>query len=96
MRTRWGMVLAIGLLMVTLAGCASSAARYEYSGMPSAENPEYLAHPFRLVALFGHAAGNAAQYAVIEPLYFALAPMPDVFGLSTEEQRFVTRELASD
>ncbi|HTU01863.1 MAG TPA: hypothetical protein VMG58_08600 [Candidatus Sulfotelmatobacter sp.] len=92
MRSRVATILAMGLLVAAVAGCASSAARYEYSGLPSADNPEYLAHPFRMVALAGHAAGNVLQYGVFEPFYFLLAPIPDVVGLSTEEQRYLALE----
>jgi hypothetical protein len=92
MRTRIAGVLLAGLLIGALSGCASTAARYEYSGLPTAENPEYLAHPFRLVALAGHAGGNLLQYGVIEPFYFLLTPIPDVVGLSAEEQRYLAQE----
>jgi len=92
MRTRLAAVLAVLTLAGALAGCASSAARYDYSGLPTAQNPEYLAHPFRLVALAGHAAGNVLQYGVIEPFYFLLTPIPDVVGLSPEEQRYLAME----
>jgi len=92
MRSRAATILAMGAMLVALTGCASSPARYEYSGLPSAENPEYLAHPFRLVALAGYAVGSALQYGVVEPLYLAVAPTPDAVGLSAEEQRYLARE----
>lgn len=74
-------------VLVVLAGCATT--RVEQSGLPNAEHPEYLANPFRLVALPLHLAGNALQYGVVEPLYFLLAPVPEAVGLSLEEQRYL-------
>ncbi len=90
MRTTVAQILAIGLLFVVLSGCATTAQQYS-QGVPNAENPEYLGHPFRLVALPLHAVGNLLQYGVVEPLYFALLPIHDVVGLSVEEQRYLAQ-----
>jgi hypothetical protein len=97
MRTIVARVLLIGLLLGMLSGCATTAARTDLmnTGLPDAEHPEYLAHPFRLIALPLHAVGNLLQYAVIEPLYFGLATMPDVVGLSPEEQRYLAERQAA-
>ncbi len=89
MRTGIAHILLIGLLLVVLSGCATT--RMEVGGLPNAEHPEYLAHPFRLVALPLHFAGNVLQYGVVEPVYFLLAPAPEAFGLSLEEQRYLAQ-----
>jgi hypothetical protein len=80
-------IMLMALLLVVLAGCAT--ARIDQGGLPNAEHPEYLANPFRLVALPLHLAGNMLQYGVVEPFYFLLAPVPDAVGLSLEEQRYL-------
>ena len=50
METRCLRILAIGLLVVgLLAGCATTAARQDLGGLVSAEHPEYLAHPLRMI-----------------------------------------------
>lgn len=90
MRTRCGRALMVGLLLAgLLSGCATTVVRQESMGLPTAENPEYLAHPFRLVALPLHAIGNIARYAVIEPFYFFINLTPDFHGLSLEEQQYL-------
>ena len=76
------------VMVVLLAGCAT-VAHQEQSGLPSADNPEYLINPFRLVALPLHAVGNVLQYTVIEPFYFAMNAIPDFVGLSLEEQQYI-------
>jgi hypothetical protein len=88
MRTTVARILVIGLLFVVLSGCATTA-QMSSEGLPDADHPEYLAHPFRLIALPLHAVGNIMQYGVVEPLYFALTPVPDFVGLSVEEQRYL-------
>lgn len=88
MRTRCGRTLLIGLVLAgLLTGCAS-VARQEWVSLPNSENPEYLAHPFRLIALPTYLAGNIVQMA-LEPLYFAMNAAPDAFGLSLEEQLYL-------
>jgi hypothetical protein len=72
-----------------LSGCATTVARQETTGISIAESPEYLAHPFRLVALGMHATGNVVRYTLIEPFYFLLLPIPDFVGLSLEEQQYL-------
>jgi hypothetical protein len=80
----------VGLVLVALlTGCATTVARQDGVGLPTAENPEYLGHPFRLVALPLHFVGNALRYGLIEPFYFAMNTMPDAVGLSLEEQRYL-------
>lgn len=90
MRTRGGRALVVGLLLAgLLGGCATTVVRQDSAGLPTAENPEYLAHPFRLVALPLHAAGNLLRYGIVEPFYFLMNTMPDVVGLSLEEQEYL-------
>jgi hypothetical protein len=82
--------LLIGLAVaVLLGGCATTMARQEPMGVSTAENPEYLAHPFRLAALGFHLAGNILQYAVIEPFYFVMNTIPDAVGLEPAEQQYI-------
>lgn len=80
-------IMLMGLLLIVLAGCATG--RMDQGGLPNAEHPEYLANPFRLVALPLHLAGNMLQYGVVEPFYFLLTPVPGAVGLSLEEQRYL-------
>ncbi len=90
MRTQYGRFLIIGLLLAGLvSGCATTIAKPESTGLPTAENPEYLGHPLRLVALPVHATGNIIRYGVIEPFYFLMNTMPDFVGLSLEEQQHI-------
>ena len=90
MRTRCGRAVLVGLLLAgLLSGCATTVARQESSGLPTAENPEFFGHPFRLVALPLHFVGNILRYGFFEPLYFAMNTMPDAVGLSLEEQRYI-------
>jgi len=88
MRTGCGHALVVGLLLAgLLSGCATTVGRQESVGLPTAENPEYLGHPFRLVALPLHATGNILRYGLVEPFYFLMNTMPDFVGLSLEEQQ---------
>lgn len=91
MKTRWLATLAISLLLVSvLAGCTTTAAsREDLGGLPRADSPEYMVHPFRLIALGFNFAGSVAQYTVAEPFYFMLAPVPELVGLSLEERRYI-------
>lgn len=90
MRTRCGRALLIGLVVAgLLSGCATTAARQESMGISTAENPEFLVHPFRLTALALHLAGNIVQYAVIEPFYFVMNTIPDAVGLESDEQQYI-------
>ena len=90
MRTRCGRALVVGLLLAgLLSGCATTVVRQESVGLPTAENPEYLAHPFRLVALALHATGNILRYGLVEPFYFLMNMTPDFVGLSLEEQQYL-------
>jgi hypothetical protein len=83
--------LAIGVLLLgLLSGCAASvASKGDLGGLPTAEHPEYMAHPLRVIALGFHFAGNVGQYLVMEPGYFLLAPIPEAVGLSLEERRYL-------
>ena len=90
METRCLRILAIGLLMVgLLAGCATTAVRQDLGGLVSAENPEYLAHPLRMISLGVNFVGNLTQYVAVEPFYFMMAPLPELVGLSLEERRYL-------
>ncbi len=93
MKTRSLRVLAIGVLVVgLLAGCATPAAnREDLGGMVRGENPEYFAHPLRVIALGFNAVGYPFQYGVVEPLYILLlpGPGPEIAGLSLEERRYL-------
>jgi hypothetical protein len=85
-------ILTIGLLVVgLLTGCATTAVRQDLGGLVSAENPEYLAHPLRMISLGFNLVGNIAQYGVVEPMYFMLAPIPELVGLSLEERRYLEK-----
>lgn len=91
MRTRCGRALLVGLVLAgLLGGCATTAARQDKGGVSTAENPEYLGHPFRLAALPLHLAGNILRYTVVEPFYFLMNTMPDAVGLEPEEQEYLT------
>jgi hypothetical protein len=72
-----------------VSGCATTVARQETQGVSIAEQPEFLAHPFRLVALPLHAAGNVARYGLVEPFYFLMNLTPDFVGLSLEERQYI-------
>jgi hypothetical protein len=72
-----------------LGGCATTVTRQETTGISIAESPEYLAHPFRLVALPLHATGNVVRYGFIEPFYFLMNATPDFVGLSLEERQYI-------
>lgn len=90
MRMRRGRALMVGLLLAgLLSGCATTVVQQDTVGLPTAENPEYLAHPFRLVALPLHATGNILRYGFVEPFYFLMNTMPDFVGLSLEEQQYL-------
>jgi hypothetical protein len=90
MRTRCGRAVMVGMVLVgLLTGCATTVAQQDTVGLPTAENPEYLGHPFRLVALPLHFVGNILRYGLIEPFYFAMNTMPNAVGLSLEEQRYL-------
>ncbi len=82
-------MLVLGLLLGLLSGCATTGTVQEQVGVPDERNPEYMAHPFRLLALPTHFAGNVLQYGLFEPLYFALNLAPDAFGLSLQEQQYL-------
>jgi hypothetical protein len=78
----------VGLLLAGgLAGCATSNTFNE--GLPNANNPEYLAHPFRVLTLPLFLVGNLLQYGLVEPTYFLVNQTPEAFGLSQEEQRYI-------
>jgi hypothetical protein len=90
MFTRHLRILVVGLLAVgLLGGCAATVGQQEFGGFPNADNPEYLAHPFRMIALGVHLAGNILQYTVVEPFYFLLTPVPDAVGLSLDERAYL-------
>jgi hypothetical protein len=91
MKTRWLGTLAICMVLVgLLAGCATTiGSREDLGGLPRADSPEYMLHPLRLIALGFNSAGNVTQYAMMEPFYFLLAPVPEFVGLSLEERRYL-------
>jgi hypothetical protein len=92
MKTRSLRVLAIGVLVVgLLAGCTTQAAnREDLGGLARGDNPEYFAHPLRVISLGFYAAGNIVQYGLMEPFYFLFAaPVPEFVGLSLEERRYL-------
>jgi len=90
MRTRCGRALMVGFLLAgLLSGCATTMARQDTGGVSTAENPEYLANPFRLAALPLHLAGNILRYTVVEPFYFLMNTMPDAVGLETDERQYL-------
>jgi hypothetical protein len=91
MRTRCGRLLLIGLVLGgLLAGC-TSVPRQDFVSLPNAESPEYITHPFRLLAFPTYLAGNMVQL-VSEPLiYLPMNAAPDAFGLSLEEQLYLTQ-----
>jgi hypothetical protein len=90
MRTRYGSPLVVGLLLVSLlSSCATTVVRQDTVGLPTEDNPEYLAHPVRVIALPLHATGNILRYGLVEPLYFVMNAMPDFVGLSLEERRYL-------
>ncbi len=91
MKTRaLAMLLAGVLLAGMLAGCATTtASREDLGGLPRAERPDLMIHPLRVISLGANAAGNVMQYAVVEPFYFLLAPVPELVGLSLEERRYI-------
>lgn len=92
MKTRCLRILAIGLLLVGLsAGCATTTARQDLGGLVRAENPEYLAHPLRMISLGVNFVGNLTQYVAVEPMYFVLSPIPEAVGLSLEERRYIAQ-----
>jgi hypothetical protein len=92
METRSLRFLAIGLLLAgLLAGCAMTAGREDLGGLPNAEQPDYMVHPLRLIALPLTLAGNILQYTLEEPAYFLLLPVPEAVGLSLEEQRYLAQ-----
>ncbi len=82
--------LAIGVLLASLlVGCATPVVRQDTMGVPNAENPEYLGHPLRMLALGVNLGGNLIQYGLVEPFYFALTPVPEAVGLSLEERAYL-------
>jgi hypothetical protein len=91
MWTRCGRTLLLGLVLFgLLAGCAT-VSKQDYTTLPNAENPEYLVHPFRLIALPTTLLANAFQYAIVEPFYFGMNAMPNAVGLSLAEQQYITQ-----
>ena len=92
MDTRYLRILLVGVLVVGLfSGCATIVGRQDVVGFPNADNPEYLAHPFRMAALGLHFAGNVVQYTFVEPFYFLLTPIPEAVGLSLEERGYLEK-----
>lgn len=90
METRFLRTLVMGLVLAgLLAGCATTVARQDVGGLPTAENPEYLFHPLRVATLGAYAGGNILQYVAVEPFYFLMATVPEFVGLSLEEQRYI-------
>lgn len=88
METRFLRTLIIGLVLVgVLGGCATTVGRQEMVGLVSAENPEYMAHPLRMLALGMNLGGTAVHYLTMEPFYFLMSTVPDLVGLTLEERR---------
>ncbi len=89
MRTRGLIVLMVCLLGVgMLSGCATTT-REDLGGLATADNPEYFAHPLRILALGVNAGGEVLQYGVMEPAYLLfVAPMPDFWGLTLAERAY--------
>jgi hypothetical protein len=91
MWTRCGRTLLLGLVLFgLLAGCAT-VSKQDYVTLPNSENPEYLVHPFRLIALPTHLLANVFQYTIVEPFYFAMNAMPNAVGLSLQEQEYIAQ-----
>lgn len=92
MKTRFLRYLVVGLVaVVMLSGCATTIARQDMGGLANADNPEYLGHPFRVLALGVHFTGNVLQYALLEPVYFLMTPIPEAVGLSLEERAYLEK-----
>ncbi|HSB70084.1 MAG TPA: hypothetical protein VLT62_12185 [Candidatus Methylomirabilis sp.] len=92
MDTRFLRYLVVGLVaVVMLSGCATTVARQDVGGLPNADHPEYLAHPFRVLGLGVHFTGNLLQYVLVEPFYFLLTPIPEAVGLSLEERAYLEK-----
>ncbi len=91
MQKRWlGTLAVIVIAAGLLAGCTTMAAsREDLGGLPRADTPEYMMHPFRLIGVGGNMVGSIVQYTVAEPIFFALTPMPEFAGLSLEERRYL-------
>ena len=89
MRMRCGRALMVGLLVAGLLSACAATVAQNTGGLSTAENPEYLAHPFRLVALGLYFTGNVLRYAVVEPFYFAMNTVPDAVGLEPDEQQYL-------
>jgi hypothetical protein len=89
MRTRILAFLMVGLLGIGVLGGCATTTREDLGGMVRGENPEYFAHPLRIVALWTNAGGQILQYGVVEPVYLLLhAPAPDFWGFTLEERRY--------
>ena len=88
---QYGRTVILGLVLAgLLVGCASvQQNEWEQVGLPTADNPEYLGHPFRAIGLLTYFSGNLLQYVVVEPAYFALNTIPNAVGLSLTEQRYL-------
>jgi hypothetical protein len=90
MTKRCLVILAVGMLAVGMLGGCATTTKEDLGGLVRAENPEYFAHPLRVIALGTHLGGNILQYGVMEPFYLLLAaPIPDAVGLSLEERRYL-------
>jgi hypothetical protein len=88
--------LVMGLLLVgILSGCATTGSLNDEVGVPDERNPEYMAHPLRMIALPTHFAFSLLQYGFLEPLYFAVNQAPNAFGLSLQEQQYLNQREAA-
>jgi hypothetical protein len=90
MRTRCGRLLMMGLVLIGLLVGCTTVPRQDYLTLPNAENPEYLTHPFRLLAFATYLTGNTVQLITEPLLYLPMNAAPDAFGLSLEEQIYLT------
>ena len=89
MTTRVLAILMVGLLGIGLLGGCATTTREDLGGLVTADNPEYFAHPLRILALGVNAGGEILQYGVMEPAYLLIvAPAPDFWGLSLAERRY--------
>ena len=80
------MVCLLGAGLVS--GCATTN-HEDLGGLANGDNPEYFAHPLRILALGTNLGGNLLQYGMIKPAYLLIvAPMPDAWELTLAERAY--------
>jgi len=80
------MVCLLGAGLVS--GCATTT-HEDLGGLANGDNPEYFAHPLRILALGANLGGNILQYGMMEPAYLlVVAPVPDAWGLTLSERAY--------